>query len=454
MEYKSNPLQTIMKQEIDAITTAPAQVTAYNYKITVHTPNGDIPALMVNSYHVLRDYYTRFGDVISLQASFPLGEAVHDILPNHGNLEITVVKIALLNGSNYSPQQNMGNKTERYTAKLYDVQNKLMEGKQLELAYRSKASTDNMITLDFQLIAPTLEVLRTVTFGSTLRNCNGMDAIRAILLNSTENVNNITVDEGYDSRVREHIHIPHNTRIVDLPKLVNRTVGGLYPTGFRYYFQKDKWYIYSPFNIKQFHKSFNTLTIVNMPKDKLPGIEVSFRKTGNQVIILATGDTAHIDNSEAQTANLGNGVRFVDSRTIMEGFGEVINNKFVVDRSKNVTQVSNPNQQRKVNVTNQSNVRITSSYNLEYSELMRKAGSIVQCAWESSDVNLLYPGMPVRYLYMDGEQAKEIYGRLIADETKTRQSNRHPTQRIFVNDSVLTLFVSKSGVPDDINTPV
>jgi hypothetical protein len=191
-----------------------------------------------------------------------------------------------------------------------------------------------------------------------------------------------------------------------------------------------------------------------MPKDKLPGIEVSFRKTGNQVIILATGDTAHIDNSEAQTANLGNGVRFVDSRTIMEGFGEVINNKFVVDRSKNVTQVSNPNQQRKVNVTNQSNVRITSSYNLEYSELMRKAGSIVQCAWESSDVNLLYPGMPVRYLYMDGEQAKEIYGRLIADETKTRQSNRHPTQRIFVNDSVLTLFVSKSGVPDDINTPV
>jgi len=145
-------------------------------------------------------------------------------------------------------------------------------------------------------------------------------------------------------------------------------------------FKKDKWYIYSPFNIKQFHKSFNTLTIVNMPKDKLPGIEVSFRKTGNQVIILATGDTAHIDNSEAQTANLGNGVRFVDSRTIMDGFGEVINNKFVVDRSKNVTQVSNPNQQRKVNVTTQSNVRITSSYNLEYSELMRKAGSIVQCA--------------------------------------------------------------------------
>ncbi len=27
-----------------------------------------------------------------------------------------------------------------------------------------------------------------------------------------------------------------------------------------------------------------------MPKDKLPGIEVSFRKTGNQVIILATSD--------------------------------------------------------------------------------------------------------------------------------------------------------------------
>lgn len=455
MEFKSNPLQTIMKQEIDAITRAPAQITAYNYKVIVHTPERNIKALMVSSVHVLRDYYTRFGDVVSLQASFPLGEAVHDILPHHGNLEITLIKIALLNGSNYLPQGDRGNQVERYTAKLYDIKNKLMEGNNLVLADKMASNSGDIMTLDFQLISPSLELLRTKTFGSTVRNAIGMDAIRAILLHTAEEgITNVTVDEGYDTKVREHINIPHNTRIVDLPKYVNKAVGGIYPTGFRYYFQKNQWYIYAPYNIKQFHTSMNTLTIVNIPKDKLPGLEVTFRKTPNQLIILATGDTAHFDHSEQQTYNLGNGVRFVDSRSIMNGYGTVEDNKLIVDRSKNVTQVANPDQQRSVVIANQSSIKITSSYNLEYSELMRRAGSIVQCVWESSEVGHLYPGMPVRYLYMDGEQAKEIYGRLLADETKTRQSNRHPTQRIFVNDSVLTLFVSKSGVPDDINKPV
>ena len=454
MEFKTNPLQTIMKQEIDAITRSPAQITAYNYKVTIHTPTNNIPALMISSVNILRDYYTRFGDVVSLQASFPLGEAVHDILPNHGQLEITLVKSALLNHSNDTPQQGVGNKIERYTAKLYDVKNKLVEGKNLALASKAASSSSDILTLDFQLISPVLDELRTKTFGTNLRNCTAMDGIKAILTNASSTPVSVTTDEDYDTKVREHIVVGHNTRIVDLPKVINKSTGGIYPTGFRYYFQQDKWFIYAPYNIKQFHKSMNTLTIVNLPKDKLSGIEVTFRKTANQLIILAVGDTQHIDHSEQQAYNLGNGVRFVDARSIMSGFGEVGDNKLIVDRSKNVAQIANVDQQRSVQITNQSQVRITSSYNLEYSELMRRAGSIVQCVWEASDIKHLYPGMPVRYLYMDGDQAKEIYGRLIADETKTRQSNRHPTQRIFVNDSILSIFVSKSAVPDAPNTPV
>ena len=144
--------------------------------------------------------------------------------------------------------------------------------------------------------------------------------------------------------------------------------------------------------------------------------------------------------------NSGNGFKFVDASKILEDFGEIKENRFIVDRTKNVNQVVNPHQQRKVNIAPESSQRITSSYNLEYSEVMRKGGSIVQVAWEASEVDLMYPGMPIRYMYMDSNVAKEVYGRLIATETKTRQTNRSVTQRIFTNDTILTIFISTANI--------
>lgn len=442
-------LETIMKQEIDAISSAPAQVVSYNYKVIVHTPTQDIPALMVGSVNLLRDYYTRFGDVVSLQASFPLGEVIHDILPNHTELELTLIKIPLRTTSQYEELTGQGNLVQRYTAKLYDEKNALLEGQQMETASRSSGNRDGLLALDFQLISPLLESLRVKTFGSVVRDCSGIDAIRAVLMCHCLETEGITVEPGYDTSIKKHIVIPHHSRVVDIPKRVNKTVGGIYPTGFRYYMQHKMWFIYSPYNIRHYDKAAKTMTIINLPKNKLSEMEVTFRMTAGQLIILATGETGHFDDSEKTIQNQGNGFKFVDASKVLEDFGEIKDNKFVVDRTKNVTQVVNKDQQRKINIAPETTQRITSSYNLEYSEIMRRAGSVVQVHWEASEVDHIYPGMPVRYMYMDSGQPKQIYGRVIATETKTRQTNLSPTQRIFTNDSVLTVFVSNSGIPED-----
>lgn len=436
-------LQTIMSQEISAISAAPPQVVSYNYKVTVHTPTGkDINALTINSVNLLRDYYTRFGDVVSVQASFPLGEVIHDILPNHTDLEITLIKIPLRTTSNYEEITSEGNNVVRYSAKLYDVKNTLLEGKQIEASSKSQSSKNNMMSLDFQLIPTLLEELRVKTFGSVIRDSTPINAISCILMSSTPEAQGITVESGYSTEVRNHIIVPHLSRVVDTPKIINKLVGGIYPTGFRYYMQDKMWYVYSPYNITQYHLAMKTLTIINLPKDKLSEMEVTFRQTAGQVIFLGTGDTSHFDESEKSVQNLGNGFKFVDATRILGDFGEIVDNKFMVDRTKNVAQVVNPHQQRKVNIASESEQRITASYNLEYSEIMRRGGSIVQVHWEASEANLIHPGMPVRYMYMDSGFAKEIYGRVIATETKTRQTNRSVTQRIFTNDTIVTLFVS------------
>lgn len=443
----SSVLQTIMDQEIQAISAAPPKVVSYNYKVIVHTPNGkEVPALIINYVGLLRDYYTRFGDVISLQASFPTGEVIHDILPNHTDLEITLIKIPLRTSSKYEEVTSVGNSVQRYTAKLYDPKSALLEGKQIEASSRGTASANNMMAIDFQLIPTTLEELRVKTFGSVIRETAPIDAIRCILMNHTPEVKGVTVEGGYSDKPKDHIVLSHLTRVVDTPKIINKLCGGIYPTGFKYYMQDSMWYIYSPYNITYYHLATTTLTIINLPKDKLSELEVTFRQTAGQTILLATGDTSHLDESEKAIQNQGNGFKFVDASKVMEDFGEIVDNKFVVDRTKNVTQVVNVHQQRKVNVVNESAQRFTSAYNLEYSEIMKRSGSLVQVVWEASEADLLYPGMPVRYMYMDTGQAKEVYGRVVATETQTRQTNRSVTQRIFTNDTVVTLFVSTASV--------
>ena len=447
-ETPASILQTIINQEINAIGQASPQVVSYNYKLTVHCPNGkEIPALVINSVNQLRDYYTRFGDVVSVQASFPVGEVTHNILPNHTDLEITLIKIPLRTASRYEEITSEGNTVTRYTAKLYDVKSAMLEGKQIEASSSKQSNINSMMALDFQLIPTGLEELRIKTFGSVIRESTPMDAIMCVLMANTPGVKGITVESGYTTEVKNHIVVPHLTRVVDAPKTINRLTGGIYPTGFKYYNQDDMWYIYSPYNITYYHLALKTLTVINLPKDKLAEMEVTFRETAGQLIVLGTGDTSHFDESETTMQNQGNGFKFIDASKVFEDFGEIKDNKFLVDRTKNVTQVVNPHQMRKVNVATEVPQRITSSYNLEYSEILKRSGSIVQVQWESSKSDLIHPGMPVRYMYMDSGLAKEIYGRVIAVETKTRQTNRSVTQRIFTNDSIVTLFVSTATAP-------
>lgn len=446
MKKATTVLDTIMREEIRAISSAPAQVVSYAYKLILHVAGMDIPALMISSVSLLRDYYERFGDVLSVQAQFPLGEVVHHILPNHTTLEMSVIKIPLHTSSRYQEVADHPRSAIRYTAKLYDYKNLLTEGRQMLSAEHKKGNLDDMIPLDFQLITRPLEELRVKTFGAVIRNSTGIDAIRTILMTQTPEVKGVNVEDNYDSRVRDHIVIPHQTRVVDIPKRINQLVGGCYPTGFRYYMQSGIWFLYAPYNIQQYDKTFNNLTIINLPKDQLSGMEVTFRKAGGQLIILATGDTKHLDESEAKMQTQGNGFKFVDARSVMEGFGEIKDNKFVVDRTQNVTQVVSANSQKQVNLAFESPKRISSGYNLEYSEMLKREGSIIQVVWESSEVDHIYPGMPVRYLYLDGVETKQIYGRVIATETKSRQTNRVPVNRMFTNDSIITVFVSHSGV--------
>ena len=391
-----------------------------------------------------------FSDVLSITAVFGAGTVTHRIMPYGKELEATVTLRPLANVPDYVKSQAGAINEYRYKAVLWDNAVSAIESNLQSDNNKQQRDIEDIQAVKIQLVNPLQEQLRAKTFGGMIRNANPMVAIRTLLtkfskLETIEIQNKVVgvdVSPGYTTEVREHILIPHLTPVIRLPMVINDVVGGLYPTGFQYYLQKNLWYIFSPFNVKAFEKSEYTLTVVNITKDKLAQVEKTFRITPTQIIILSTGEVKFTRMSDRAEVNSSSGTRFIDGNNIMTGYGETGGNKLLVTRQKNINEFESENTQS-VALVKESESRITTNYMNEYSKIAYKKGAMLQFTWSNSVDNLIIPGMPIRFMYMDGKIPKQVYGAVVAVESTYVSEIKSVTQKKFTNTTIVSCFVEE-----------
>lgn len=447
-----NTLDSIMQYEIDAIKNGQSYVIFYDVSVTIHTPKGDLDILYPIRFDRLKDYVDHFSDVINLTVAVTGGVMAHDIFPNQENLEITLKMIPLMNTTTYNKLDNGEILNKRFIARLTKHEGQLVEGNSDAVTQREVAGSEHIVSCTFQLVDKVIMALRSKTVGNIVRNVKPMELIKFCLTEyskdlgsgDSEKIAGVNIVPGFTEEEREHIIIPHLTRLTTLPRVVNEAVGGLYPTGFSYYLEDNFWYVFPLYDTTRFSKSDYTLTIINVPKNRLPGIEKTFRVTPTQVIIMSTGEVKHVDTSITERDTLGTATRFVDSRKVIEGFGEREDNKFITNFDSNVTEAtvsaltSDPTQQAV-----HQQIKVTSAYNLEYSRLSERNGSKMIITWENSNDILLYPGMPVRYMFLVQGKAHQLYGTLLAAETMSTPTNKDPQQKKFGSTTTLSCFMTR-----------
>lgn len=218
------------------------------------------------------------------------------------------------------------------------------------------------------------------------------------------------------------------------------------------YLWGQHWYVFAPYDVKAYGQTKRTLTILNVQANRMSGMERTYRETPTQLFIAATGDTVHKDESEQEQLNFGNGVRFVDAGKVTEGFLSVDGNKATIDKSLNVNEVVVSPRKDGLNQIKESDKRITSAYLLEYGNLALRSGSFLQVVWEYSNAQLLYPGMPVKYMYSQNNVAEEVYGILLGVHTFHMPTTQNMQNRRFTSKSVLTLFVQRDVNLSNLNT--
>lgn len=451
-DASTDTLDSVMKYEIEAIKSSKTTVVYYDIQATIHTPKGDLKILYPIRFDRLKDFVDRFSDVINLSVAVQSGMLAHDIFPQQDKLEVTLQLLPLKNETMYTREMGKAILNKRYVARLTGVRGELVEGNSDQINSKYVAGREHITVCTFQLVDKVVMSLRSKTVGLIARDVRPMDLIKYCLteyskdLDSGDNekISGVTIVPGYTEEVRDHVIIPHLTRLATVPKLINQAVGGMYSTGFSYYLYGDFWHVFPLYDTTRFAQSDFTLTIINVPKNKLPGIEKTWRITPTQIIIMSTGDVQQQDTSIANRDTLGTATRFVDARKVIEGFGNVEDNKFTTNFAGNVTEatLSNKDDDPTQQAVHQE-IKVTSAYNLEYSALAERSGSKMMITWENSDDSVLYPGIPVRYMFLVNGKAHQLYGTLLAAETMMTPTNRDPSQKRFGSTTTLSCFMTR-----------
>ena len=437
--------------EINAVLKGGVKPVFHRLEFVIHTPKGDVDPLFVIDMDVERNYIKNHFDVVTVQGAIPKGQYNYFVLPNKSSLEVTIRRIPLTEARHAVDDYQADIRAQRYKATLYNDKSAVVEGGDITVSNMNTADMADYATVKLQLQDPIVDRLRKQSVGGIYHKARGVDVIRYLLTKASRDakvdlsvaVKGVTIAPNANREIRKNIIIPHHTRFIDFPYLINRICGGVYSAGFHYYLQDRYWFTYAPFDITAYHQSKRSLTVINVPNNRFPEPERSYRVTKTQLIVLATGETKHNDLSERAQLNSGNGLRFVDANKILEGFFTVGDNKITATRSENISEVVVEERPDNLNMIMESPDRITANVFTEYVRLAERSGAFLQCVWENSNSELIHPGMPVKYMYIENNIPQELYGIVIGTHTFDSPTNKGVANRRFSCKTTITLFVQR-----------
>lgn len=443
-------LDSALAREIEAISANPNTDVAYYWRAEIHANGQTLQPPKVLSFDVGRDYESTFTDESVVTMVVPGGMYAFKIYPYLKDLEITMYREPLGEVDGL-PAEEREISSERYVATLINPMALNVAGNSANEIDETSLDLTNLLTLKFQLINKAIDQVRMRTIGGVYRKCLVDDVVRSILTMHSSNVETDSSDvplgvemvPSSNVKQQEHIVIPHGTRLVDAVDYIHKHCCGIYTTGLAYYYQANHWYVFPPYDSSKFDQSDNTMTIIRLPANRMPGVERTFRKDGKNLVILATGDAATKNQSESLLMNSGNGVRFADADQFMDGIVQKGGNRAVMSRGGSNNEFVATERPNGNNLVLSSQKRITSNPWVEYSNLAKRNGSLLGLTWENSNPAFITPGMPVKVLYLEDEEIKETFGLIIKAHHYTQTRGEGITVARHHTTSALTIFAQR-----------
>lgn len=451
MDLMQTPLGDEVKRIIDSRQGSPnVYVDA-----VIHTKFGDVGVLRVLNHDIVRDYLTQYSDEISLVAVVPSGQTAYRIIPSRSELEITITGAVMAQHGGLE-EDRQGRGMQRFRAILKQANDPTLEASARELLSERTMDLQNFDVLEFQLFSKVMEQFSMRSCGGVYRRTAVADLVRSLLLAESLTVNveddykpqGVDMVDPVDTAIRDHIVIPHGTKVYDAPGYIHKHCGGIYSSGLSYYYQDDYWYVYPTYDYKRFEEATRQLVVIQVPENKLPSLDYTYMVEGSVVNIVATGELLQDDSSEMNKRAIGNGIRFADASKFFEGGVEVNNNKAMMSRGRQNNEFVSSRQKSGLNNVSVSEERISANTMYLASGLASREGVNIQLIWQNSDPSLIRPGMQTKIFYFKDGEVRQLDAVVIGVQVGTIYEGKGLVTGRYSRNTAINLFAANEAHSD------
>lgn len=366
------------------------------------------------------DYYPILA--VTFQTSIAIKEKM---IEASASIEAILKRYEIGRETPYNVQALRNPTMTRYKAKLYVEESDHVSQNNPAINNEDYTANKTMVEVKVQLVEAGFEKLAARHVGGNYNNISGSKLIRHLVDFHANRDNDdvasmltgVDMAPSSNEEVRSYILLEHGTSLVEAMHSINQNCGGIYPTGFSYFIHRNTWYVFPPYALKRFTENRQKLVVVNLPKNRVPGLERTYDITPSLITVLATRDVTITDKRESKKVSFGTGVSFGDASKLMDGFANVMNNKLLVDGSTNVNDLLVSERSDDINQIRFAKDKLTSAKNLELSKFAPSKGFVMMIAWENSISGVIYPGMPVRVLYLVKNRPRTVEGSVIGIRT-------------------------------------
>lgn len=375
-----------------------------SYIVTLHTPYDDIEIKYLKLIETLRNYSKYVGDYTLVTFTMLGGEFIFDVYPYRDNLEMTITEI-------YPGDDSVTSET-RYKAVLVN-NNANVYGSKYSSSDKENLNRTEMIRVEIQCIDRIVEGLRLLQVEGIYENITLKDImmselkekISTLQLDGEEAKVNIDIAEPSNTNMIEQMIIPSGIYALDFPSFLQNTIYGVYNGDIGTYLQRigsvPVLYVYPLCDITRFEQVEEKMIVYFTNNVKYNAIDNTFKKDGDVIKVLAGTTLKSLDDAENSFMSEGSGFVRVLPEQMINRNALVTNDSMNLDSDSQLEGTKFKDRRdgadRPIFIGNQPNM-------YKYRSMInRNSMGTYQFQWHYSDPDLIYPGMPIQYVYEDND---------------------------------------------------
>ncbi|QXO09501.1 hypothetical protein pEaSNUABM11_00077 [Erwinia phage pEa_SNUABM_11] len=318
--------------------------------------------------------------------------------------------------------------------------------------FLSESNDKSIGILTLELMPASLWYQRLKNVGGIYQATDGLTLLRKLLVDTLPNqkeeagiVHSIQYEQE-EQQLYRNIVIPDSMTFLEVFDYIQDKYG-VYAKGLGVFQYFNNWFLFQPYDETKFNKAGLKLVVMNLPRERAAQIDRTLHSDANVRYLITGGDTLTEDTQDQNALNEGTGyrvgtLRALDGRSssfTAGGVSKTTSDTFVSQAAPNThaSGLVNAPVSKKHFADHDKDIR---------SKLAARDGRIVKVTWNQSMPNIVYPGMPVKFMYANDVGMYTRYGTVLGEVYHAAVDGQTLASSRFNSTTELTLWLSNSKI--------